>query len=547
MVFQSAVLFPLSGLIPHVIKILSVPYLPTFSSGIAANHQGNGSNSCVNLDIHNATSQGYMHFCEDVELLHGADFEGHSLFSCDPNRGKWNTVMGPLEDASKAGSLWIWHHANAHFTFTPGGRLMYNDTKTAPIQLRLEDFPANRTFHPLGTRFDADTGRLFVVNHAREASAIEIFQLHKDGSSVRIKHLHTLQDPLATHTPNSVVVLPGNRLYVTQDHFVSKRSPGVKQLTETYKAILGERRAYLAAPLARIFNVPFIADVASRLETLLGLRSGFVTLVEWSEAQPPTSQVVLSRIAFPNGITLSRSSKTLAVASTMSHSVQLFSPLDDYTLTGKPTHIIPLDFLPDNIALVRRNDSNVPPDDPLEGDSLKVTGHPAALKLLGVAKNPYRFMTSLMWGRRKDGSEFTDMLIIPLAYGVAPGRSVMISWAASREAEALQGVIKPPTQHVKEWTYQEIYSGRGSTPVPSEQKQVDVETVASSVTPQAQDQSKYWTFADLHPQNAPASTTSGELGLDTTSAAVVDMNAGLSIVVGLYARNVLVCQTAEII
>lgn len=545
-VLQGALIFPLSALVPHVLKLLGgVPNLPDFSAGIAGADAANDSrDACFNLLGHDRDSNTFMDFCEDVELLEGATFRGHSLFSCDSNRGNWNTVMGPLKDPSPRGHLWIWNHARVK---DGDGDMTSNNS--LPVRLALEGYPSPRTFHPLGTRFDPATNRLFVVNHAEEASAIEAFQLaNNDDGTPRATHLFTLRDPLATHTPNAIVALPGNRLLITQDHFIAKRSPGVAQLTRTYTALLG--KPWLAQLLAFFLDVKFIADLASRLETLLGIRGGFVTLVEWSESdgsaatQPAvTSRVVLSRIAFPNGIALSRTRKTLAVASTMSHSVRLYQlgeggvPVNDV-----PPETIPLDFLPDNIAFASDDghdaDADAASADPLEGGALIVTGHPAPLKLLSIAKDPYRSMAMSVRGQRRDGSVFTYAAVSPdrtkVWQRVAPGRSVMVSRRRQRQGrtEHLRGEIAGPSPA---WVYREVYSGQGSLEVPVSQDAQSKIPSTSSNLDHAKDQSKYWKFPDLH-------GTTRELGLDTTSAAVVDQRAGISIIVGLYAREVMVCK-----
>lgn len=552
-VTQSAIVFPLSGLIPHVIKLLSKPVLPDFSGGIASSPYTNGSDSCFNLLAHDDSSSTFSQFCEDVELLHGhEDFEGHSLFSCDIHRGRWNTVMGPLKDPHGRGGLWVWNHASAKLDRSEG-HLGLDDESPKPRLLRLEDYPVERDFHPLGTRFDAETARLYVVNHAREASAIEVFQLVKDASGVQATYLFTLQHPLATHTPNSIATLPGNRLIITQDHFVSKRSPGVDQLIKTYKALLPASSAFLATPLAHALNTPLIADIASRLETLLGIRGGFVTLLEWDDREngsasssSPRARVILSQIAFPNGLALTKSRNTLAIASTMSHSVHMYSLRADYTVNSTPSAIIPLDFLPDNIAISQRGPSNAQhhtTTDPLEGDSLIITGHADSLKLLAIAKRPYRAITMIGWGSRGEKGPIKEVTSnIPedqvRDYRIAPARSVLVSWTESKSTQSRQqppGLMSDPTRRESKWTYQDVYSGTGSLRVPVTKTKTSTHPDTNA---NAQDQSKYWTFPDLHDD----SQDWRELGLDTTSAAVVDLQARLSIVVGLYARAVMVCQ-----
>ncbi|CAO1621234.1 unnamed protein product [Sympodiomycopsis kandeliae] len=541
----SAVLYQVSSLVPHAHKLLSSPYLPEFSSELAshASQSGgiNGSDSCFNLLGYNSEHETYMNFCEDVEILH-ADFEGHSLFSCDINRGRWNTVMGPLNDPKGNGSIWIWDHQRV----AQYDRREFDTWKKGqprPQLVPLADYPQGRDFHPLGTQFDPQTNRLFVVNHAIEASAIEIFQLERDQShKVTARHLLTINDPLATHTPNSIVVLPGGKqLLVSQDHFVSKRSPGLEQLTQTYQSLFGNR--HLATFWARILNIPFIAYELSRFEILLGLRTGWVTLVAWDFPQESSSKqatvtyssVLIDQIPFANGLALGASGKTLAVASTTSHSVRLYNlQTDEKAMTVKESAIVPLDFLPDNLSLIPRPNTPSTPEeeDPLHGDLLIVTGHPQALKLLSIAKNPYQFFS--MAAKAYTDSEKTESNFSTKTHAwanqIAPSRSLLISWRTSSSS--------PPTsilqQISKSWTYEEIYSGRGNLQIPTST------STSSKLLPESQvvrsDQSQYWTFPDLHGEKGR------QLGLDTSSAAFVDYKNGLSVVVGLYASEVLVCK-----
>jgi hypothetical protein len=84
--------------------LLAKPALPAFYVATPAN----STTDCFNLDFsvpdHYGRAAGLdraeqkVEFCEHAEILHGApDLDGWALLNCDPGRGEWNTVMGPLK------------------------------------------------------------------------------------------------------------------------------------------------------------------------------------------------------------------------------------------------------------------------------------------------------------------------------------------------------------------------------------------------------------------------------------------------------------------
>ncbi|KAJ1307873.1 hypothetical protein OPQ81_001953 [Rhizoctonia solani] len=73
-------------------------------------------------------------FCEDGHIF----APGIAIFSCDPGRHEWNTVMGPMLNPDPRGNLWALH---------------YNSTTNEKLYpLELTNFPTDADFHPLGAK-----------------------------------------------------------------------------------------------------------------------------------------------------------------------------------------------------------------------------------------------------------------------------------------------------------------------------------------------------------------------------------------------------------
>jgi len=73
-----------------------------------------------------------------------------------------------------------------------------------------------KEFHPHGFSLHIDHAgrrRLFVVNHQRTGSSVEIFDLEGD----RLRHVRSVTGELM-HSPNDVVAVDSDRFYVTNDH-----------------------------------------------------------------------------------------------------------------------------------------------------------------------------------------------------------------------------------------------------------------------------------------------------------------------------------------
>lgn len=158
-------------------QLRSTSALPAFwvrsSSGSSVS---GAASSCKNLDAtvpdpywrappHGDRKLQVLTYCEDVELVPSL---GVALISCDPGRALWNTVMGPLSEPEPRGALWTYAYQRA-----AAGE------EVKPQIVKFAEFPERFDFHPLGmtTYEDKKTGEvtLFVVNHKRERSTIEVF------------------------------------------------------------------------------------------------------------------------------------------------------------------------------------------------------------------------------------------------------------------------------------------------------------------------------------------------------------------------------------
>jgi arylesterase/paraoxonase len=152
-----------------------------------------------------------------------------------------------------------------------GGIYAYDLKVDSPQLVNLTP-DADEDFHPHGiSLYLGDDGRevLYVVNHAGGRHTIEIYDLVVTGLS----HRGTLSDPLMT-SPNDVLAVGRDRLYVTNDH---ANPPGFWRTLEDY--------------LQRSISTVVYYDEKRFVEVASGLR-------------------------YPNGINVSGDGETLYVAST---------------------------------------------------------------------------------------------------------------------------------------------------------------------------------------------------------------------------------------
>ena len=139
---------------------------------------------------------------------------------------------------------------------------------------------AGEDFQPHGIDlYIGDDGRevLYVINHAGGRQAIEIYDL----VGIKLLHRETLSDPLLV-TPNDLVAVGHDRLYVTNDH---ANQAGFPRLLEDY--------------LRRSISTVVYYDGERFVEAASGIR-------------------------YPNGVNVSPDGRTLFVGSTTGHSVFVF-------------------------------------------------------------------------------------------------------------------------------------------------------------------------------------------------------------------------------
>lgn len=202
--------------------------------------------------------------------------------------------------------------------------------------MRIIGFPNATDFHTLGLEFDEATSTLFVTNHAQAGPRIEVFKLDLDACTAT--HAKTLTHPLIT-MPNSMQLLGGHELYVSNDHYFTTRDSPLLAKVETY----------LALPLASVVHLA----------------------LDPTDHSVQAARVV-ARQAFANGVALLNET-TLAVASSSAGAVHLYAVgAADRSLTH--SRQIALPFLPDNVEAK-------------DDGTLLITGHPHLPSLAKFAES----------------------------------------------------------------------------------------------------------------------------------------------------------------
>lgn len=250
--------------------------------------------------------------CEDGLMV---DEDHVAIFSCDPGRDVWNTVMGTF-----APDMSAIPHGNLHL-YRYGQKTASDEEALTTIELR--DFPKIKEFHPLGIEYHRPTSTLYVCNHGLDGSRIEVFSLDFSDAAKNpvATHRRTIISPLIK-SPNAIAVLSEHELYISSDHYFLKR----------YNPFLAWIETYLGLPLGGVVYVNLLTDE-------------FRTV---------------AHVPFSNGITLLNET-TVAVASTSTAAVRFYEMSSDRSL--KQTDAVNLDFMPDNLSLDRNG-------------VLLITGHP---------------------------------------------------------------------------------------------------------------------------------------------------------------------------
>ncbi|KAF8325170.1 uncharacterized protein EI90DRAFT_2171556 [Cantharellus anzutake] len=284
---------------------------------------GDVSKKCINV------KDGFLdrlRFCEDATIWH-APSHPKLLITCDPGRQEWNTVM------------------------TSSNRVQ---------RLALEGYPIQADFHPLGIHTVSSPGKpstVFIVNHGRSNTTIEIFHLHDSSPTSpypKLEYVQTLAHP-AFVSPNAIVPISPVSFYVSNDHRFTRRIPLVGDFVSLAESLF-------AAPLSWVDRVDIQSEGSSQFNVTRAI----------------------SNIKFANGVAVSPDGKEFAVSSTTGLAIHFYDrTVDEETKEEKLTYrtSVPVPFTPDNLSY-----------DESEFDSrtLIVAGHPHFPSLLQVAKKKAR-------------------------------------------------------------------------------------------------------------------------------------------------------------
>ncbi|BFZ55053.1 hypothetical protein PYCC9005_002091 [Savitreella phatthalungensis] len=288
-------------------------------------------------------------FCEH-ELVFAE--QGVALLSCDPGRGEWNTVMGPLDKPDPRGKLWLYDYAGSK--------------KSTELDLQASGFPSDRDFHPLGLAKYASDDKLslFVVNHNRFGPTIEVFE----GSWTKKKASHAMQLTWKkTFGPdeeiisaNAIAAVDHDHLYVTNDHASTRLHSGsVASVFETFTGVLNPRS--------------FVSHI--------DLRTGNITRAA-------------ERVPFANGIAYGRYSTNIYVVSSTRGSVLVYDTTNPIKL--RRIDEIKFGYILDNIDVVERtvtqHNLETLEKEYFETEELYVGGHPkyfGSAGLLAVKAAPH--------------------------------------------------------------------------------------------------------------------------------------------------------------
>lgn len=265
-------------------------------------------------------------FCED-----GVHWNGNKvLLSCDTNRLNWNTVMGPLRDPNPRGAIWVYD---------------YTSSGSVPQKVLLAGYPAHADFHPLGLAVHSDPATakhtLFVVNHGRNESTVEVFDL-----APRAPYAATYRRTLSHYlffAPNAIAPTSATSFYLSQDHFFTRRLPW------PLGALLAQLETALGLPFGQVQHVSFDAS---------------------SDAPPQVTWAGAGGVPFANGVAVDASGTRFAVASSSLGRVRFYAR-DPRTNRLAHRETVQLPFGPDNIEYA--------------GDALVVAGHPMFPQLLARA------------------------------------------------------------------------------------------------------------------------------------------------------------------
>ncbi|KAK4049280.1 hypothetical protein OIV83_004217 [Microbotryomycetes sp. JL201] len=353
---------------------------------------------------------GQLASCEDLTEFGDQETSQIVIATCDRSRHEWNTVMGQFKNPQPKGSLWyltpLADKPHAHniklvnwprYSQQPSDAVL-TDNKGAKWATGSGGRGGNidKDFHPLGLRFIQDGSRLFVINHERLYSSVEVFQLSTTtpGLPLTARYLMTIKHS-SFNAPNAIQPVSSNSFYLSHDHKYNKRS------TRLIDNLLNFYETIFAKPWSRVDFVTFDDPPASTTDAHKDVEV-LATNVR--------SNTVATGIGFANGIAYSPSDKLFAVSSSTHRTVHVYdvNPINS-TLSNKINVAVP--FLPDNLSLAPKQFVN---QQKRAGPTFIATGHPAYLPMLLEALNvstPDWFPQAGSWTvsmTKLDGDQYDD-------------------------------------------------------------------------------------------------------------------------------------------
>ncbi|KII89957.1 hypothetical protein PLICRDRAFT_697768 [Plicaturopsis crispa FD-325 SS-3] len=319
---------------------------------------------------------GAMKYCEDATFWDQLDGAGKVrerllLLSCDPNRKSWNTVMGPLNDPTPLGALWL---------YAPSAT---GTEKATPQRVVLQGYPQGHDFHPLGLEIypsrDGTDSNLFVVNHARQRTVIEQF-IVSPASPTEATWVRTISLKYFV-SPNALALTSPTSFYVSNDHFFTRRLPA------PFGGILPMIESTFALPFGWLAHV-----------SLEGGDKGEVKVNHKFSA---------FGVPFANGVAISPDGRTVALSATSFGRVNFYAR-DAVTNDLTFTHAVQTPFTPDNIMY----------DD---DGTLIVAGHPHFPSVIAVAANKSERAPSWVISLTPRSQSFLqdESSVLPAAYDTA--------------------------------------------------------------------------------------------------------------------------------
>lgn len=336
-----------------LVRSLAVPYFGTFVvTGMLSRWSGYPSAYTATGVTCAVEALDGPKFCEHEIIF---EEQGVALLSCDPGRGEWNTVMGPLSDPNPRGKLWLFDYANS------------KQSK----EIELKGFPIDTDFHPLGMTLykDATKTSLFVINHQRTGPSIEAFTIDPvQGMSLgSVNYQNSIEAHSDIRSANSIVALDHEHFYVTNDHAWPRLEHGDLWATvETYTATMYPQT--------------------------------FITHIDNSGPTPKFTRA-FKGLPFVNGLA-SGSNGTIYSASSVAGSVSIFQPVNATNPVLVRLDEIFFGYSLDNVHVSH----GVTP----ELDTIVVAGHPNTLALTRKAKDPHSSKKSPSWisfARRRQPQE----------------------------------------------------------------------------------------------------------------------------------------------